>query len=741
MPFKPSPVRSLLNYALTGAAASFTLTLVEWIDINVQLTPVFRTSTERLILTAYLGLNLVVGASMGLLVGLFALVGGSIITALAELLSNQKTPRTRDRLVALLLVGLVAAYLLSLQPQIHSYTSGLTIEAQKLPYIYGKLLRFERFLVPLIVFGLLIACWLTWLISRLAIKFPVVRWIRLLVIMIAVVTAYYIDSRDQVQLYEFTLHRSMFLLAQGAAMAFFASLYSSSPRIRNAVNSNTWRAIAVHSSVTLLVAASVAFTFIHFGRNQNLKVQLFTRTTQAKQHFKLAQWVLDFDRDGYSESLAGGDADDRRADVSPAQKEILEDGIDNNQIGGDLTTAHIEDWFRERSAVIARPITPSRELNIIYVFIDAARADHFGIYNYNRGTTPNIDRLASKSVVFDNAFSPAANTFESAARFMKSSYWDAPVETWTEALTRSGYDTILFPERRLPMLDRYVKGARVAPGSEGKFLKETIDVAVDMLSKPPTGRPFCAFIYAVEPHMPYAPHKQFDFGSSLADLYDGELAFTDHHLGRLFDWLEKSNRMDDTMIVVMADHGESLGERGVYRHSSQLYNEQTRVPMIIYAPNVAARRVSDYVTTIDLGSTILDLAGVPRPEKYTGVSLAPLMRGESFIHPPIFAEQTLREKEFPNLRPDQYPQAELKKYMIVTTEGYKLIYNREYQTFELFNLKSDPGELNNLYDYLPSVALNLKYELGRFVDIVTALRPENADERKYRVGNDRDSSD
>jgi hypothetical protein len=76
--------------------------------------------------------------------------------------------------------------------------------------------------------------------------------------------------------------------------------------------------------------------------------------------------------------------------------------------------------------------------------------------------------------------------------------------------------------------------------------------------------------------------------------------------------------------------------------------------------------------------------------------------------------------------------------MIVTSEGYKLIYNREYQTFELFNLTNDPGELNNLYDYLPGIASNLKQELGRFIDIVTALRPDNADERKYRFGEERD---
>src|SRR4030095_2421223 len=106
----------------------------------------------------------------------------------------------------------------------------------------------------------------------------------------------------------------------------------------------------------------------------------------------------------------------------------------------------------------------------------------------------------------------------------------------------------------------------------------------------------------------------------------------------------------------------------------------------------------------------------------------------------IYAEQTLREKEFPNLRPDEYPQPELKKYMILSLEGHKLIYNREYQTFELFDLKTDPAELNNLIDYLPDVAANLKRQLGRFIDIVTVLRPENADERKYGLGTDSDTS-
>jgi len=146
--------------------------------------------------------------------------------------------------------------------------------------------------------------------------------------------------------------------------------------------------------------------------------------------------------------------------------------------------------------------------------------------------------------------------------------------------------------------------------------------------------------------------------------------------------------------------------------------------------------VPDYVTTVDLGTTILNALGIQCPNSYVGVSLLPLMRGEAFAHPPIFGEQTLREKEFPNVRPDQYPQPVNKKYMIVTAQGYKLLYNRNYQLFELFDLKKDPLELNNLYDYLPDLASDLKRQLGEYIDIVNVNRPRNADEAKYFFGKD-----
>jgi arylsulfatase A-like enzyme len=228
-----------------------------------------------------------------------------------------------------------------------------------------------------------------------------------------------------------------------------------------------------------------------------------------------------------------------------------------------------------------------------------------------------------------------------------------------------------------------------------------------------------------DPHLPYVEHTEFNFGSKLEDRYDGEIAFTDHHLGRLFDWMEATGRMDDTMIVIMADHAESLGERGVYKHSTQLYNEQARIPMIFYVPGLAPRRVSDFVSSIDLGTTILDAVGISPPREYAGVSLLRLMRGEPFTHPPVYGEQVYTH-DSRYVPPEKYVHPATKKYMVITQDGYKLIYNRDFYTFELFNLRDDPREERNLFDRMPAKAEELKKLVGRFVDITIASRPWDA---------------
>jgi arylsulfatase A-like enzyme len=720
---------SLAKYASLGLAATLLLSLIEGVDLNIQLTPVFKSASERLIFTSYFSLNLLVGLVIGLLSGFTAHAGSRLKRYLQNFFARGAEARPAYRLIAGLILLALGAVVLNQQPHVFGYVMGMIREAEKIYSLRRPLLANETFFTYVAVFFLLLGCTMTWLLSRASAGWkPWLRgmWLSALAVLIAAV--YYVDSRVEVQLYEPTLHRSMFLANMTLAMALAGSLYFSSPRLAP-LWSNLRPRVRLLAACALLIAlaATVAFTFRRFDKDQNLKTQVFYRTTQAKQHFRLAQWALDYDRDGYSPYLGGGDADDSRPDINPSHAVIVGNNTDNNCIGGDLTQQDIAMWDAQRDEMRQAANPSAKRFNLIYIFIDALRADHLGAYGYARNTSPNMDKLAARSSVFDCAYTPSPFTYSALPKFMQSSYWDGHYETWTEVLARNGYRTLLFPSRITYTLKRHVKGMAESVSAEKGGLPRAVDKVITALESGEPGRPFCAYLYVPDPHLPYVEHAGFDYGSTLEDRYDGEIAFTDYHLGRLFDWMEKSGRMNDTMVVIMADHAESLGERGVYKHSTQLYNEQARIPMIFYVPGLAPRRIPDFVSSIDLGTTILNTVGIESPREYAGVSLLRLMRGEPFNHPPIYGEQVYtHDSRF--VPPEKYVHPATKKFMVITQDGFKLIYNRDFYTFELYNLRDDPNELRNLFDDMPAKAEELKKLVGRFVDITIASRPWDAEE-------------
>jgi arylsulfatase A-like enzyme len=720
-----TPVGSLWSYAAAGLAAAAILSLIEWVDLSVKLTPVFESFSERLVLTAYFSLNLIDCAIIGLIVGLVAHAGSWLNTRLALLLSGNRRRTLAHTLLASLVIAAAAGGLLYFQPGVFRFTLGAIREAEKIS-LARLLLKAEPLFTYLAITGMLLSCWAVWRLARASMK-KLLRVAWLLIIAGIVVAAYYIDSRIEVQQYEFSLHRAMFLVEVTLAMALVVSARELFPRLRRSPNR-----IIVYC-LALLVCAGTAFTFVHFERDQNLKTQIFYRSTITKQFFKLTQWVLDFDRDGYSSLLGGGDADDRRADINPGQTEIPGDGTDNNCIGGDISIAEVEEWMSEQSRLNTTPNPDAKPFNVLYVFVDTVRADHLSVYGYPRNTTPNLSKLAERASVFENAFTPSPSTYQAVPKFMQSSYWDAHLETWTEVLARAGYDTVLFPGRRAATLYRRIKDPEMISSARTGNFKDSVDAVIDRFSKAQPDRPLCAYLYAFEPHMPYKLRHDFYFGPAMADLYDGEIAYADNQLGRLFTWLEENGKMKDTMIVVMSDHGESLGERGVRKHNAQLYNEQMHVPAVIYVPGLAPRRVSQYVSTIDLGSTILNAVGIACPKEYAGASLLPLMRGDMFTAPPVYGEHWQRN-DSPFFGPEHDVDPEIHKYMVITQEGFKLIYNQNAYSFELFNLGDDSSEQHNLYDRLPDKSAELKRLLGRFVDVVLVRRPPDADEQRYFRG-------
>lgn len=719
---------SLCRYALAGSAASVLLGVLELADVNVRLTPVFQSSLERAVFCSYFSLNVFGGLLIGLSFGVFAHAASHLKHWIQTVIARRKPERPFHKLVAGTAVCAIAATVLNWQPQIHGHIFEIIREAEKFESLTVPLLNHERAVSYLILFVVVAGLALLWATTRaVSHSASLLRALWLAMLIGLILCAYYVDSRFEPQLYRASIHRSLFLFNTALGMSLIGTLFW---RRGFELGSPIKKLMALAAAVLLIGAA--AFTFVHFDRNQSLKTQIFYRTTQAKQYFRLAQWVLDFDRDGYSGFLGGGDCDDRRGDINPGSPEILGDGVDHNCIGGGLAAGDIEDRKRELAALHQPPDPASRRLNVIYVFIDALRADHLSAYGYPRKTSPNLDKLAANSSLFENAYTPAPNTFEALPKFTQGNYWDAHLKGWPEIMAGCGYEALLFP-RRIATLRRHVKGMKIVQNPNGGTFEASIDSALEALGAIDKDRPFCAYLYSTDTHRPYKPHEDFHFGDSIVDLYDGEISYLDFHLGRLFDWLEKSGRLDRTMIVIMADHGESLGERGVYKHSSQLYNEQTRVPLIIHLPGAAPRSISDYVSTVDLSPTILNAVGLDYPEDCAGVSLVSLMRGQPFVHPPIYAEQTTQEVS-PFVRPEQNVDPELKKYMVITQDGFKLIYNRDYYSFELYDLKNDPSETRNLYDRTPERAADMKKLLGRFIDVLTVSRPSDADESQYVFG-------
>ncbi|HET9531615.1 MAG TPA: sulfatase-like hydrolase/transferase [Blastocatellia bacterium] len=719
---------SLLRYAMLGAAAAILLGLIEWVDMQLRLTPVFESFAERIVFTSYFSLNVIIGALAGLLTGLFVHAATFMKDGAARLVARSRQPERLHNLIAGFLVLALAAILFKQQPDIHKYLIGLLREAEKIDGVREFILSHERSISYAVMFGYLAGFWLLWRISRCAARSG--RALRAAVILgftSLIAVGYYLDSRIEVQRYEPSLHWTLFMLNTAFMMTVAGVIYLSWRRLRSL---KLRPAVAILAGLVIIAAA--VFTFISFDRNQNLKTQVLLRTTQTRQHVNMIRWAIDFDRDDWSAVLGGGDADDGNPDINPEAQEVIGDDIDNNCTGDELSWQDLEAWHRQFKSAHTPPDPNAQRLNVIHIFVDTLRADRLGVYGYQRNISPNIDKLAEKSQVFDNGFTPSPNTYEALPKFTQGAYWDAHLPGWPQILADNGYETLLFP-RRITTLLRHVKAMKVVEEARVRTYAETIDAAIKVLGGIDSGRPFAAYLYSTDPHLPYRRHKEFDFGNSADDLYDGEVAYFDHHTGRLLDWMESAGRMNDTMIVIMSDHGESLGERGIYKHSTQLYNEQAQVPFIIYAPNLGPSRIPDYVTTVDLSPTILNAVGLAHPEECAGVSLLPLMRGEPFTHPPVYGEQTY-DYISPFVRPEQTVHKESKKYMVITQDGYKMIFNRNAYSFELFNLKEDRREERNLYDTETEKAAEMRRLIGCYVDVVTASRPPDADERKYFFG-------
>jgi arylsulfatase A-like enzyme/predicted Zn-dependent protease len=363
---------------------------------------------------------------------------------------------------------------------------------------------------------------------------------------------------------------------------------------------------------------------------------------------------------------------------------------------------------------LARP----RPLSVLLVSVDTLRADRLGSYGYKAASTPVLDRLAARGLRFAQAATVAPLTLPAHASLLSgtfptfhgvrdngSFYLGDDSTTLAEVFKARGYRTGGF-------VGAFVLDHRwgIAQGFDHYFdefdlSRYEMSVGLDAAQRPGSevvdsalawlgaggDQPFLAWVHLYDPHSPYTPPEPYrsQFPATMHGAYDGEVAATDAQIGRLLEYLEASGRLDSTIVVVVGDHGESLGEHGEQQHGFFVYDAAVHIPLIVAGPGVPVRTVNEQVRIVDVMPTILDLVGADVPAEVQGASLMPLARGERLDL------LGFSETWYPRYH---YGWSEL---TAVRDGRYKFIAAPRR---ELYDTQTDPGETRDLSTANPRLA-------------------------------------
>lgn len=390
-------------------------------------------------------------------------------------------------------------------------------------------------------------------------------------------------------------------------------------------------------------------------------------------------------------------------------------------------------------AVSACSVDAPPRWNVVLVTFDTTRADHLAPYGDVRADTPTLKSLAAEGVVFEQAFTAAPITAPSHSTILTGRYPIAhgfrdnglfklgeEETTLAEVLRENGYATAaavasypllakfgfdqgfeLFDDDLTGHIEDHL-GERAQP-KQRLFFDERRAAQVNeavlpwLESQATNAKPFFLWVHYFDPHQPFEPPSPFN-QQYADDLYAGEISYSDRSLGRLLEHIEQLGLLENTLVVMTADHGEGLGEHGEQTHAVLAYNSTLHVPLILRPP-VAGRgsvgRVAERVGTVDIVPTVLDLLGIDTPSEVQGRSLVPLMRGEAGEWRQYYAE---------NLSP--HLSHGWGKLRVLFDQNYKYIHGPRP---ELYDLSTDPAETDNLMAERPEESIRMHQELDLFL--------------------------
>jgi arylsulfatase A-like enzyme/Tfp pilus assembly protein PilF len=377
--------------------------------------------------------------------------------------------------------------------------------------------------------------------------------------------------------------------------------------------------------------------------------------------------------------------------------------------------------------------------NIIVITLDTTRADRMGFLGSTRGLTPNLDAMAKQGIVFSRAYSHVPITTASHTTILTGTYpqfnhvndFGVPISPklpyLPDLLHQHGYHTgafvgslILDPlDGTAPGFDRgfdiYDASFRLRRHGADRYqtverrAEVVVNHALAWLSQVPNG-PFFLWIHLYDAHDPYDPPEPYKTRYA-SQPYDGEIAYADSAVGTLLNALRKHGLYDETMIAVMADHGESLGAHGENTHGIFLYDETLHVPLLIKLPlnRAAGKHIETRVGLVDVAPTILQESGIAIPKEVQGESLLGMLKPP----PPGSHSAVATPEDRPAYAETDYPHRGFGWSSLRALRSGKYLYIQAPER-ELYNQAADAAAAHNLAESTKAVADTLSSQLDQF---------------------------
>jgi arylsulfatase A-like enzyme len=390
-----------------------------------------------------------------------------------------------------------------------------------------------------------------------------------------------------------------------------------------------------------------------------------------------------------------------------------------------------EPQVRDGGAVPPRPeadtASPAEQpkQNLLLITIDTLRADHLGCYGYQDIETPVIDKLAARGWRFENAFSASPVTAPSHATILTGTYpffhgvrdngnykMRPSMVSIAEILGRHGYETAAFVssfvlDPRFGLNQGFAVYNHDFSGGSSQFRRGVnkwlghefdnferhaglTNKAVFKWLDARGDEPFFLWVHYYDPHLKYSPPKAWR--KRYPDRpYDGEIAYTDHQIGKLYDKLEGTGELDRTLLVVVADHGEGLGQHEE-SHGKTLFDPLIRVPLIIVPPGGAgddARSIENMARTVDIAPTLLEMLRIEGAADFQGRSLVGVIDGK---------KEGAASEDLTSYSETHRYERPYRGGILQSLRNFEWSYMAlpKKKRRELYDLDEDPGELVNV---------------------------------------------